>query len=626
MNQSQPADQESPDVSPDELAQLRAILDSAVDGVITIDEHGLMEAVNPAAEQLFGYKAAEMLGRNVNMLMPAPFAAEHDSYLANYLRTGHRSIIGIGREVEGRRKDGQRFPLYLAVSETRLGHRRVFTGFLHDLTDLRSAEARATELGRILEDSVNEIFIFDAQTLNFLLVNQGALRNIGYTAAEMKRLTPADIKPNYSREQFQYLLNSLDETKDLLEFETVHQRRDGSVYDVLVRLQKTSWRGRPAYVAIIVDVTQRRQQESDLRIRNRAIQAAGEGIVILDAEAPDHRIVFVNAAFEAITGYASTDVVGHDCRLLFQNDSNNEAFAGIKLAMSNQREFQTTLQCARHDGRLFWNEVSLAPVHEPDGTISHFVAVMQDVTKQRQAEQERLQSERLAAIGQMVAGLAHESRNALQRAQACLDLLALEVEDHPDQLDLTQKVHRALSDLHRHYEEVRNYAAPIVLERRFVSLAGIWRSTWRDLESLRGLSSFELTLPTIPDDQLICQVDEHRIQQVFCNIIENSLTSCGEQGRLSIDVEELSQDDQSWYRIIFQDDGPGFDPETARQAFQPFFTTRQKGTGLGLAICRRIVEAHGGHMQINVDCCDGAEIEVLLPKKIRSDNQDVAKN
>jgi signal transduction histidine kinase len=254
------------------------------------------------------------------------------------------------------------------------------------------------------------------------------------------------------------------------------------------------------------------------------------------------------------------------------------------------------------------------------------VAVMQDVTKQRQAEQERLQSERLAAIGQMVAGLAHESRNALQRAQACLDLLALEVEDHPDQLDLTQKVHRALSDLHRHYEEVRNYAAPIVLERRSVSLAGIWRSTWRDLETLRGLSSFELTLPTMPDDQLICQVDEHRIQQVFCNIIENSLASCGEQGRLSIDVEELSQDGQSWYRIIFRDDGPGFDPEAARQAFQPFFTTRQKGTGLGLAICRRIVEAHGGRMQINVDCCDGAEIEVLLPKEIRSDNHDVAQN
>ena len=112
------------------------------------------------------------------MLMPDPFAAEHDSYLAKYARTGEKTIIGAGREVLGRRKDDSTFPLYLAVSETDFGDRRIFTGFLHDLTALKQAEHQATQLGRILDDSLNEIYVFDAETLQFIHVNNGALRNM----------------------------------------------------------------------------------------------------------------------------------------------------------------------------------------------------------------------------------------------------------------------------------------------------------------------------------------------------------------------------------------------------------------------------------------------------------------
>ena len=146
----------------DDHARLRAVLDTAVDGIITIDERGVIEAANAAAEQLFGYTASEVIGQNVKILMPSPYRNDHDSYLANYLRTGEQKIIGSGREVEGRRKDGSTFPLYLAVSEVSFGHRRVFTGFVHDLSDLKRAEEEASQLGHILEDSLNEIFVFDA--------------------------------------------------------------------------------------------------------------------------------------------------------------------------------------------------------------------------------------------------------------------------------------------------------------------------------------------------------------------------------------------------------------------------------------------------------------------------------
>src|SRR5215472_15330378 len=116
-------------------ARLRAILDTAVEGIITIDEKGIIESFNLAAERTFGYRAEEAIGRNVSMLMPMPYRRDHDGFIAAYLRTGQARIIGIGREVVGQRKDGTTFPMELSVSEVRLENRRLFTGFVRDITE-----------------------------------------------------------------------------------------------------------------------------------------------------------------------------------------------------------------------------------------------------------------------------------------------------------------------------------------------------------------------------------------------------------------------------------------------------------------------------------------------------------
>jgi two-component system sensor kinase FixL len=113
---------------------LAAIFESAVDAIVVIDARGRIEAFNPAAERLFGYREADVLGRNVTMLMPSPYREEHDGYLARYLETGDARIIGIGREVTGKRRDGSVFPVHLAVGEMSIGGERKFTGILHDLT------------------------------------------------------------------------------------------------------------------------------------------------------------------------------------------------------------------------------------------------------------------------------------------------------------------------------------------------------------------------------------------------------------------------------------------------------------------------------------------------------------
>jgi PAS domain S-box-containing protein len=133
-----------------QAAKLRGILETAVTAIITIDDRGLIESINPATEPLFGYSAAELIGQNVKVLMPEPYKAEHDGYIVNYLQTDVRRIIGIGREVRGRRKNGETFPLHLSVSEFQVDGRRYFTGMIQDLSDRKHVEAALRESERRL--------------------------------------------------------------------------------------------------------------------------------------------------------------------------------------------------------------------------------------------------------------------------------------------------------------------------------------------------------------------------------------------------------------------------------------------------------------------------------------------
>lgn len=137
-----------------EHVKLQAILENAVDAIITIDEHGIIESVNPATKSLFDYTADELLGKNVAMLMPSPYQESHDEYLKNYIDSGVPKIIGIGREVVGKRKDGSMFPIHLAVSEVCFDGRRMFTGIVRDISDLKEAERKLENLNEKLEERV----------------------------------------------------------------------------------------------------------------------------------------------------------------------------------------------------------------------------------------------------------------------------------------------------------------------------------------------------------------------------------------------------------------------------------------------------------------------------------------
>src|SRR5436190_6154210 len=159
-------------------ARWRAVVDAAVDGIIVIDSRGRIEAFNAAAEKMFGYAESELIGQNIKVLMPEPYRSQHDGYLDHHLTTGERKIIGIGRAVNGLRRDGQAFPVHLSVGEFEIDGEKHFTGILHDLsrrTELEERLREASALARLGEMAA----VIAHEVRNPLAAVRGAIQVIG---------------------------------------------------------------------------------------------------------------------------------------------------------------------------------------------------------------------------------------------------------------------------------------------------------------------------------------------------------------------------------------------------------------------------------------------------------------
>lgn len=164
---------------------LKAIIENAIDGIITIDERGGMESINPAACTLFQYEPGDVIGRNISMLMPQPYRDEHDGYLNRYQHTGNPHIIGIGREVTGLKKDGTSFPFRLGVSEVQYSGRKIYTGFIHDLSREKEAEVKLKDYAAHLEEIVEERTYSLKESLTAL---QHAKEEVTHSLAKEKEL------------------------------------------------------------------------------------------------------------------------------------------------------------------------------------------------------------------------------------------------------------------------------------------------------------------------------------------------------------------------------------------------------------------------------------------------------
>ncbi len=232
----------------------------------------------------------------------------------------------------------------------------------------------------------------------------------------------------------------------------------------------------------------------------------------------------------------------------------------------------------------------------------------------KRAEQRALQAERLAAVGEMVAVLAHEGRNYLQRIQANVEMLHLDLADNVESLQSLVCIENASAGLGQLLEDVRQYSAPIMLERDLWSLQGIWQQAWNDLAPSRKDRDAKLQEET-NGLNLQCEVDQQRLHQVFRNLMENSLAACSDTVSIEIHCSDATVAERPAVCLTVRDNGPGLTDEQKKKVFDAFYTTKSSGTGLGMTIVKRIVEAHGGRIAFGAASEGGAELVITLPRR-----------
>jgi two-component system sensor kinase FixL len=466
---------------------LQSIFESAVDGIIVIDSQGLIKAFNPAAERLFGYSSAEVLGQNVKLLMPSPDGEQHDRYLASDLETAVPGIIGTGRELRGRRKDGSTFPLHLSVGKMELNGEPAFTGILHDLSRrvaieeaLRKSEERVRS---IVESAIDAIIVIDDRGL-IQAVNPSAERLFGYTVSEVMGRNVNMLMPSPDREQ-----------------------HDGYLRHYL--------------------------------------------------ETGEHKIIGIGREVTAL----------------------------------------------KKDGTRFPVHLSVGEM-KSEGKRS-FTGILHDLSDRVALEQRLSDQKSLAKLGEMAAVVAHEVKNPIAGIRGALQVITSRMPvDQRDRAILVDIITR-LDALNRIVQDMLMFARPRALRQEPMNLGILMRDTASLIE--RDASMLNLEIGVTGSAQIVG--DREMLQIVFQNILMNAAQAMEGQGRIEVTI---SHADGRCF-IAIADRGPGMPEEVREKAFDAFFTTKHRGTGLGLPIARRVVEAHGGNIRIDVPPTGGTTISVYLP-------------
>jgi PAS domain S-box-containing protein len=263
-------------------SRLQAVVDTAVDGVIAIDAHGTVLMFNPACERMFGYRCEDVLGQNVKMLMPEPYQSGHDSYLRNYRESGVRQIIGIGREVLGRKKTGATFPMDLSVGEAFEDGKPIFVGIIRDLTERKAAEKALREsserMRAVVETAVDGVILIDAFA-NILMFNPACERLFGYAAREVIGQNVRVLMPDPYRSEHDSYIARYRKTGEARIIgsgrEVSGRRKDGSTFPMDISVGEAKQEGESIFVGMIHDLTSRKRTEEQL-VQAQKMETVGQ--------------------------------------------------------------------------------------------------------------------------------------------------------------------------------------------------------------------------------------------------------------------------------------------------------------------------------------------------------------
>ena len=356
---------------------------------------------------------------------------------------------------------------------------------------------------------------------------------------------------------------------------------------------------------------------SDSSLTRNALELSSSAVVVANTTGT---ILFANENVQQWFGYAKSESTGQtlggllpemgrrdqDAHRMHRMSHSQSLIENVTLKMPTQR-----IVCK--DGSEVMVNVTLVPVHEQSEPL---ILANLDRAEKEPVNHHLLESERLDAVATMISGLAHESRNALQRAVACLDLLELDLNNDAKQMDLSHKIRRSLSDLLENYDEVRRFAEPMVLNRTTARLLPICLEAFDEVLAESHFAKHEISVAQRATVDDVASIDRKRMKQVFYQVLDNAMYRRGSYARIVVDCAATKYQNRRALQVTIHDDGEGFSEQSLKRAFEPFYTTKQHGSGLGLSLSRRIIQAHGGRIQISNPDEGGALVTIVLPRII----------
>jgi PAS domain S-box-containing protein len=597
----------------DQLGQLIArsqrsfkeLIDSFDDAALALSLDGTVRTVNRRITELLGTAYTEIVGHRLLEFLDEPKPEEVQRDLARFVEKRRWSGM-----VRVRLRANQRVLYFDCVLNAIVkGDEVVGASVLaRDVTEEREKERRFTELFETLQEGV----YFSTPEGKLLDANPALVRVLGYEDKdELLRLDPRTL--NADSDQPPVLGRSADDQGGVRTREIALRRRDGALA-AFVDSSRAVWdaSGRIVrYQGTLVDVTERREMERVLRRQQEfqrcLLESFPDLILVIDL---NETYSFVSARIGDLLGYTREELLG---KRLEEQDHSPELLALVRELMAGHKHFDSC-ECRTRHRAGSWRRVraSASPLRDDEGKVTGVIVSVRDITVEKKLEQQIIQSERLAAMGQMIGGFAHELNNPLTSILGMSELL----QDSP----VPEASRKQLEILHqqarRAVEIVQNltyFSRPPAPGKASIDLGELVQRTL-DLHAY-SLRKSNITVDYLRDASLpAVNGDAHQLMQVFLNLIlnaEQAMREARDRGTLRIRLEKGI----TTVSVIFQDDGPGIPPDILPNIFDPFYTTKRpgRGTGLGLSICKAILREHNGNIEAASGPGGGAVFTVALP-------------
>lgn len=597
---------------------------------LTKSDHGKLLYVSPSYERIWG-RPCDELYRNPQAWVEA-IHEEDRPRIISAMR--HEARGDYSEEYRVVRPDGTErwvFDRAFPIRDTE-GEVYRIAGVAEDVTERKAAEAAllaSNERFRLLANATNDaIWDWDLIT-HALWWSEGFETLFGFRRDEVESTIDSWISRIHSEDR-QAVVDGVHQAIDRGDLswsgEYRFARRDGSYAYVLDRgrVIRDSAGKAIRMVGGMTDLTDRKQAEDELRLHNRAIQAASQGILITDPNQPDNPIIFVSAGFERMTGYRAEEVQGQNCRLLQGKDTNPATVAEMRTAIAQQQTCSVEILNYRRDGAPFWNQLTISPVVDDGGELTHFVGVQTDVTARRALEEQFRQAQKMEVLGQLAGGVAHDFNNLLTiiigYSDHVLDMLPA---DAPV-VEMIAEVRKAGERASKLTRQLLILSRQQVMEPRLVDLNQIVGDTEKMLRRLIG-EDVQLNTRLLPNLKNV-HADPGQLEQVVLNLAVNARDAMPQGGKLTIETQHVQLDEDDcrtdaglsageYVLLAVSDTGGGMDEATRAKIFEPFFTTKDpgKGTGLGLATVHSIVKQWRGHIAVTSEPGQGATFSIYLP-------------